>query len=311
MRIELSSLIGRASLSRLRHLVPRLASLVLIALMAWLLADTTFSLMAPSYSDKTEQERNTNGTLEPKALEDASLLFGLWGETPESSEIESAEVLEETTLPLSLIGVFVSDDTQASGAIIASGQGAGRQYQIGDKIPGNATLESVQVDSIMIRRGARLERLSFERSASGEAVLTKSTATPAAPSPHSQASLADESTGASTSSQHAETSSLGEKMEEYRSLAKRDPRGALNQLGLQEVGNDGDPGYQVGALPDNEWVRQSGLQNGDILLSVNGRNVGNPDIDRLELDNLFAEGEVRLEIQRGGRRFFVSTKLSP
>jgi len=51
------------------------------------------------------------------------------------------------------------------------------------------------------------------------------------------------------------------------------------------------------------------LQPGDVILSVNGRPVGDLSQDRLEVDNVLAQGSARIEVQRGTRRFFVTASL--
>ena len=297
--------------SNLVQFAPRIVSLALVAVIAWLLAETTLALLAPSNSTAGARTEASVRVRDPGGLAKAGLLFGEWAPESQSQAALDTEQLAETKLPLSLIGVFVSGDKLDSGAIIASGQGAGKHYEVGERIPGNAILESVQVNSVMIRRGAQLERLSFPKDTSGNALLSESTDAPPdrrkdIPSPAEQ-----EPGLAAISPAASDTSDIDDRIEKYRTLAHEDPHEALNLLGLKPFASDGTQGYRVASIPDNEWVQQSGLQDGDILLSVNGQRVGNPDIDRLEIDNLITEGQVRLEIQRGERRFYVSTKVSP
>jgi len=298
-------------LSHVARLAPNLSSFAIIALIAWTLADSTLTLLAPSHVEPTDNARLLDSQISPNALNEAGALFGNW-ENPSSAVADAlAAAPSETKLPLHLIGVFVSDVQQDSGAIIASGQGAGKRYEVGEKVPGNATLESVEVDGVMIRRGARIERLSFPDSTLDDSVYAVLTPNPSRPVRAEPAGPAGEPVDTFESSGVLDAPSLAGTIEDYRTLASKDPNEALNQLGLQPIKTNDEQGYRVGSLPENDWVRQSGLQDGDILLSVNGRRVGNPDLDRLEIDNLFAEGQVRLEIQRGERRFFVSAKLSP
>lgn len=301
-------------LLRLKRLGARITSLGLIALIAWFLADTILTLTAPEDLPRSTSPVERAPELDASTLADAGGLFGQWDETASALDASDSEDVVETNLPLSLIGVFVSDLPDRSTAIIASGSGEGAQYRVGDRIPGNAVLESVKAGSVMLRRGARLEHLSFPQADSDNALKIQpslpgstSATTTRQGNPTGQSSkLAATSAPASLSA-----SSLGEKIEEYRALATDNPQEALDQLGLEPVSASEVMGYRVGDLPDSQWVRQTGLQDGDIVLSVNGRRIGDPDLDRLEIDNVFAEGQVRLEIQRGERRFFVNAKLSP
>ena len=57
------------------------------------------------------------------------------------------------------------------------------------------------------------------------------------------------------------------------------------------------------------WCGAFNMQPGDVILSVNGRPVGDLNQDRLELENVLAQGSARIEVQRGTRRFFVTASL--
>ncbi|MBD3646188.1 MAG: hypothetical protein HUJ31_01785 [Pseudomonadales bacterium] len=51
------------------------------------------------------------------------------------------------------------------------------------------------------------------------------------------------------------------------------------------------------------------MQQGDVILSVNGSPVGNVANDRGLVDQALAAGRVRVEIQRGSRRFFLTVPI--
>ena len=65
----------------------------------------------------------------------------------------------------------------------------------------------------------------------------------------------------------------------------------------------------MGALADRPELRHTGLQRGDLILSVNGRPVREAAEDRLQAADLLAEGAARLEIQRGERQLVVTVAL--
>ena len=54
---------------------------------------------------------------------------------------------------------------------------------------------------------------------------------------------------------------------------------------------------------------QAGLQEGDLILSVNGLPVGDIRNDAALLDETLAQSQVRVEIQRNDRRFFLSVPV--
>ncbi len=294
-------------LMKLSRLAARTMSLTLIVLIAWLIASTLLALTLPRDSLQTPADPRTPQTPAPDAdtLAEAGNLFGIWQERTDAVPVAHAEVPTETSLPLRLIGVYVSASAERSAAIIARGSEQGVRYVVGERIPGNAVLASVNANSVMLTRAGRTERLSFPDIDADNAIRAHESRA-SEPPPDVAPPIARTQLGSTL----PEVSSLGEKIEEYRSLATRNPDEALQRLGLQPVSQSEASGYRVADLPDNPWVRRTGLQDGDLVLSVNGRAIGDPQLDRLEIDNLFAEGRVRLEIQRGERRFFVDTTLA-
>ena len=83
----------------------------------------------------------------------------------------------------------------------------------------------------------------------------------------------------------------------------------LSQLGISAVSMGKSKGYRVGGLVKSQYLSQTGLQPGDLILSVNGQTVGDIEKDKMEIDNIMAQGSARLEIQRGTRTFFVTATL--
>jgi S1-C subfamily serine protease len=119
----------------------------------------------------------------------------------------------------------------------------------------------------------------------------------------------DEHAVRSASPARSQQAAIRETVEHYRARLDSDPEGTLNELGVAPVADDSAAGYRLGALAEHPAVRQAGLQSGDVILSVNGSPIGNVDQDRQQVERLIAEGTVRLEVQRGNRRMFITTSL--
>ncbi len=98
-------------------------------------------------------------------------------------------------------------------------------------------------------------------------------------------------------------------VQSYRERLQQDPVGTLNSLGVAPVASGGAQGYRVDSLASSPYLAQTGLQPGDVVLSVNGRPVGDVQQDQAQIDNIVAQGSARLEVQRGTRRFFVTASL--
>jgi general secretion pathway protein C len=68
-------------------------------------------------------------------------------------------------------------------------------------------------------------------------------------------------------------------------------------------------GYRIGDTANQPFLAQSGLQPGDVVLSVNGRPLGDINVDRLALTNLAAAGSVRVELLRNGQTLTITTRI--
>ena len=267
---------------------------LLVMGIAYSLATTAlYFLSAPAAEPGAEQPRVPAATAKRTArIEDivARNLFGVAeGGTTDAPPVERAV---ETRLPLELHGVFVADAADASAAIVAQKGKPGILYSVGDSLPGNARLVEVHTDHIVLRRGGARETLTFPEAKDGQFVANQKATTRVNVRESDQASASPRDVVAN-----------------YRSMIDENPTQALSKLGIAPVDDGASSGYRVGGLADSPYLSQTGLQPGDVILSVNGRPVGDISQDRMEIDNVLAQGSARLEVQRGTRRFFVTASL--
>ncbi len=231
------------------------------------------------------------------------LKAGLFGHAPEDQDATALQPTAETRLPLTLQGVFVTEPASDSAAIIATKGKPGQLYAIGDELPGNATLRAVQAEQVILLRAGQHETLtfpvveSFRRVSVPDLSATAGNRRSHAPS----INPAIEQEGA--------TASADELVERYRERVSDNPEQVLDELAMAPVRSGEAAGYRVGSLANLPYMSQSGLLAGDLILSVNGRPVGDVQADRSAFDDLLASGSVRIEVQRGERRFFVTTSL--
>lgn len=223
-------------------------------------------------------------------------LFGAAGAGPEP--VVSNEPARQTQLPLELLGVFVADRAEDYSAAIISQRGRpGLLYDVGEQVPGNATLVEVHPDHVVLRRAGVREALNFPELTESLAARTRNAPETVEDAPVDDYDDIDEQ------------ASVEELVNEYREELAANPSQALEELGVEAVSAGAAEGYRVGNLAQSPYLSQTGLQPGDVILSVNGRPVGDLEQDRLELDNVLAQGSARLEVQRGSRRFFVTATL--
>lgn len=282
--------------------------------MAYTLASTLLFLAAPPETGPGEALRPdalATGGAQPRVDLTSILNANLFGTVgAEASQAAASEPLAETRLPLVLLGVFVADTPEQSTVILARKGSPEKLYHIGDEVPGNAILEAVYLDHVRLRRGRVQERLAFPKP-------EQRLASPNRPSERARYSQAPPTNASSRPPrlpprpgwQNRAYQSPETMAEHYRERLKRDPANTLNELGLTPVNSGEASGYRLDHLARSPYLRQTGLQPGDVVLSINGRPLGNPGRDLLELDSVLAQGSARIEVQRGNRRFFITASL--
>jgi general secretion pathway protein C len=242
-------------------------------------------------------------------------LFGRLQEVAAPTEVIDAP---ETKLNLELQGVFIAEDDKRSTAIIGQRNKLGELYSIGDRLPGNATLASVFVDHVLIRRGTRVEKLMFSEGKLNIAKATASTGssqTVPGTRPGSTTSRAELEqirdrlrNAAPPNPEAGPVSNRGSGLQDYTRRLRQDPISALGEVGISAVSEGESGGYRVDASAQSA-IRQAGLQPGDVIVSVNGRPVGNVMNDTALIDQVMASSRVRVEVQRGERRFFLTVPV--
>jgi general secretion pathway protein C len=272
---------------------------------AYTLATAVWSFFESPVTRTIETPANTSTATRAPANVNwilAKNLFGKAGATPDTNDRDD-ELTVQTRLPLELQSVFVAEDTQAnpSAAIVAQRGKAGLLYRVGDKLPGNATLVEVRTDRIILRRAGTRETLMFPKAKVKLATRTFD------PEDESTGDLDRSSNDGVTipDTEHGQTGLI----ETYREKLATDASATLSELGIEPVDNAGAGGYRIADVGQSPYLRQTGLQAGDVILSVNGRPVGDISSDQLEIDNIMAQGSARIEVQRGSRRFFITASL--
>lgn len=184
--------------------------------------------------------------------------------------------------------------------------------------PGNATLAEVQATRVILRRAGLLEALEFDETRA-LAVPDRGSAGSAMDAPALEdvdeawsdalTEVDDDAATDPVADAPSSGSNVAEVLEAYRDRLASDPAGTLGELGVEPVSGDSASGYRLADPAAVPYLTRAGLQAGDVILSVNGEPVGDLASDTGRLDGLLARGSARLEIQRGGRRFFVTASL--
>ena len=294
-------------------------SIVLVILMSLSVANTVLFVLEnmnpPSVipSSKT----TTNNTTRPSVKASSLELFGKTQETIQEQEVIDAP---ETNLNLELQGVFIAEEASRSTAIVGQKNKTGELYAIGDRLPGNATLHAVFEDHVLIKRGARMEKLQFSDNKFRTVVAENAPASSKVSSQSAGISDAQRtnlqrmrdrlrnSTSIDGDTPINQSSAARKGLSDFQGKLKSNPQGALSDIGIAPVTEGDAQGYRIGSDAQGA-IKQAGLQPGDVVLSVNGRPVGVAANDSALMDQVMASSRVRVEVQRGGRRFFLTVPV--
>jgi general secretion pathway protein C len=243
----------------------------------------------------------------------------LFGSVEQSNAATVVTNAPETRLNLELQGVFIASVAANSSAIVAERNKDGELFHIGDRLPSNAVLDAVFNDHILLKRGGRVEKLMF----SDSAIRQQFSSADGAQNPEDQdVAENDPSTRlqqvreriAARQRQESQApnqpgTNLRSFVDEYRDRINTDPAGLLNEIGISAVSEGEASGYRLSDTLPSAQMLQAGLQEGDLVLSVNGTPVGDVRSDAALIDQAMNDGRVRVEIQRADRRFFLTVPV--
>jgi general secretion pathway protein C len=270
-------------MSRLSPRGPQLAAITFGALIAAELAHATLGVISAGSAPKVALAPSsrpgirTNGGDVVKIV--AARLFGTLAEDPQAP----ATVTRRADPKLVLTGTFASRDPNHGTAIISTEGATSQVYSVGQSVAG-ASLASVYVDHVLLRRNGSLENLVFPKLSGG------------AISPGQQAHLqqqpalaADE--GPADAAVHA-SQTLGD----------------LAQMTPTAVG--GRRGYRVYNTSDPEAFKASGLHPGDLVTAINGTSLQDqaPQAALQMLNSAQANGAA-VTVMRGGRATVINVNL--
>ena len=276
---------------------------LIVAGIAWTLAQTALYVASSPQGQQSGRPGNTERSPARQTSVDLNAilsrnLFGAADVVPGALNATT----EVTRLPLELQGVYVAEViAEDSAATVAQKGKPGVTYHIGDKIPGNAVLVAVFQNHIILRRAGSREKLMFpSNDRQFQVDPVQGDDVPPNVQRRITRSLVKTPYGGQSAREFVAT---------HQARMEADPQQALHELGITSVSAGSASGYRLGDLAQSPYLSQTGLQPGDVILSVNGRPVGDMQADRLEVANILAQGSARLEVQRGTRRFFVTASL--
>ncbi|MDJ0807441.1 MAG: type II secretion system protein GspC [Gammaproteobacteria bacterium] len=279
----------------LSNRLPQFLTLVLIVLIAQRVAELTWRLIPdpPAPQLPVQQQIPQAKTLGENPLTDktaeriASLhLFGRAGEVKPVIKEEVNKKAPETTLRLTLHGVFVEQQPEAGAAIIGKAGAKQNYYRVGSSVMNGVKLQAVFNDRVVLLRNGRSEVLKFPKTVK--------------PGP------VPESLKTTRSAQASKAESLSS----YRDIFRNEPLKIFEHVRFVPVRSGKTvKGYRVLPQRNRKLYNQLGIRPSDLVTSVNGVPLQN-DKEALQLiDKLKDANQINLEIVRRGQTESLTISL--
>lgn len=274
-----------------QKIIMRLQSGLLVCLViyaAYLSAQFVWYLVATS-SDEPIMLAQASSMVEKKVEGHAGAIaqFHLFGKAGLVAlrKVDKLMTAPKTRLRLSLKGVFTAEQGGASGAIVEEIGKSSDYYSLGETLPGNAVLEAVYSDRILLRRNGKLETLSFDDTEEkGQNIMAK-VPKPVQAKPRERVKSPEQF------------------INEATKQISINPEKALTSVGLAP--GAGGYVYQGG----NPMLSGLNLQKGDVIRSVNGNPLGDIKKDKNLMKGLYQQGSLEVEVVRDGASFFINYPL--
>lgn len=269
---QLEKTLSRGYERHVRWLIPAVQVLLLIVI-AIAAARLIWSLVPTPESARWRpaQVQAANSTQEAGPKLDLILgarLFGVY--QPQASNLDAAP---DTSLNLTLLGIFAGTRKEESRALIGQPSGDERPYSIGQDVVSGVNLQAIFADRVVLSRNGQLETLRLDKDKPIAGF-----------------------TGDSPSAQ--QTGSLSQIRQELLS----DPNKAAEYIRVQPVNANGQmKGYRVYPGQNQSIFNNAGLRPGDLVTSVNGVQLDDTQKAMQMLSDLSKAGSVSVVIDRGGQ----------
>ena len=195
----------------------------------------------------------------------------------------------KTTLSLILKGIIFSPANQKALAIIAgkAKQKEGEVYGVGDSVPGNAVIQEIYADRVILLRNGRHEILLLDEEAKEKAPIRSAAAT--APDSGQIRSLGN------GKNYEVSGSYLEQRLNDIPSLAR--------EVGVEIYKEDGaQKGYKLVSARGSKLLNELGLQPGDVLREVNGVKLTSIHNGLAAYQQIKNSPMVRIVVERKGQR---------
>lgn len=262
-----------------------------LASMFWYVAPTPDLPVPPVTPTVGSASAGTGRTVDVAAVQSFNL-FGNYNAQPVAAPVVEQPRLELTKLNLELQGVIAADDPKLSWAIIGQSNSQ-KLYKIGDQIEGARGVKIAEVHDVkvILDNNGKLEEL-WLYGEDGREVASSAPYTPPAP-----------------------VASTPAAEPEVKATVSRDQLEQARNIGdvvrfMVATENGKMIGYKVRPGRKRELFDQVGLQADDIVVSVNGIEVNEPQKVREVYQALKNATEADLQVMRDGSTHSIQITMS-
>jgi general secretion pathway protein C len=283
---ELQNVSAQQWLDRASRIVPRVLTVVFVIAIAWQLVQMTWLLLERAPEESVELApappavaNAPRKTVNIQAIVDAHL-FGV-----QQAAVADASTAPQTQMNLVLAGTWASEDPSKGFAFIGESANAARMYGVGKAVRQGTVLHSVFADRAILDSNGKLEALMLPRKSSAE--LTAQFARPAA---------------------RPQTNQITENL---RRMAETNPAAFSEIVRPQPVFANGvQRGYRVYPGRNRQQFAKLGLQPGDLVLSINGTPLDDPQRGMEIFNTMGASDRVTVTVERNGQPQELSLNMA-
>lgn len=274
-----------------------LALLVLIITITWYFTSLLWLIIAPPKANKLPNIEIGQVEKNSRFNEDVFNLF-------KNSESEQSTQVVQQTMPVSNIkleGVMLAEPAHHSSAILNTNS-MSKRYRVNENIGDTGyRLKEVYWKKVVVEDSSgNIAEINLYESMDLNAAANLNTKS--GETNHSfNGNLEMPSPLAQPIATQAPKKSIKEQVNDMLQSAtnelKSNPAAYLNKMGVMSTGD----GYVVTDNMNNQIRNNIGLQQGDKVISVNGQQVGQPNMDALLLEEIKRTGSAEIQVQRGSQ----------
>ncbi|PZN29387.1 MAG: type II secretion system protein GspC [Proteobacteria bacterium] len=265
------------------RVLPPALSVVLVVAIAWQLVQLTWLVLdrgpEPPPAVPPQAVDMAPGAERPGADLQRIVRAHLFGRA-QAQAAQSPATAPQTQMNLVLSAVLAAEDPKHGLAVIGPSVTASKLYRVGDPIDagGSGTrLHEVYPDRVILDRNGRLESLPLPKQSATGMSMARAPVPPPAPPP-------------------------GQFGDRLRRFAQNNPGALAEIIRPQPVFANGvQRGYRVYPGRNRQAFSKLGLQPGDLILSISGTPLDDPQRSLEIFNTLSTSDQVGLTIERGGQ----------